>query len=191
MNIKSSLIDDYKTNPPGLVVKEPSQILFNFEDVTLHDPIESIQPDAQFLFANVKLLRFDFSSRSTPLSIKRIGRTIDQFEEINNTNSEIDSIELDLKDKVKDLDFKFLANYRIQKLKLSCRELTLSTFRHMQNMLIYVTELNLEVCKFGVLSQTAFEFCAQTLIKLDLSNTSAKSLKKGLIFCSLKLNCFV
>jgi hypothetical protein len=115
MDIENSLID-YKTEVQVLIIKESSAKLFNFDRLVLREPIESIQPDAQFLFVNLKQIFLEFCNNNA--SIREIARTINQFEQINILNNrKIASIDLkldEIREKSKDLEL--LAGYRIEKL---------------------------------------------------------------------------
>ncbi len=173
-----------------MIIRESSAKLFNFERLILLEPIESIQPDAQFLFANLRRLDLIFSKYDA--SILEIAHTIDQFEQINTINDHKIAIDLQMsrmEEKSKNLEL--LAEYRVEKLHLFNQELSLNTLHCMNSSLNFVTQLNLTKCKFDKLDETAFEFCAQTLVKLNLSRSSITISEKGLLKPLVNLKCLV
>ncbi len=144
--------------------------------------IKSVRPDAQFLFANLKLLRLEFDVNLHP-PMQDIASMIDQFEQTNVNNHKIDSIEIKmscLEQKSKDLGF--LANHQVRKLNLAEEKFTLKKLRSMRNNLNFLTELDMSNCRFNQLDYTAFEFFAPTLVKLKLGLDwlAATVLKKGI-----------
>ncbi len=170
MNTNKSALK-YKTNSSVLIIKEPSVTLLAAEEIALETKIESIQPDAQFLFTKIQRLFLN----SNYGSIKEIVHTIDMFEAINTRNNTIDFIEIHLKDieKKSEAELGLLTDYRIQKLTIhGFKRGSLDTFHRMKGIMNFVTELHLHSCKFDKLEHTVFGFCAPTLVKLDLSNVS-------------------
>jgi hypothetical protein len=113
-----------------MIIKESSAKLFNFSELSWRDFM--IQPDVQFLFANIKRLRFDCEDAS----IKVIAQAIDHIENIN--NQMIESIEL-VKMKEMNNDIELLAKHRVQTLNLSKKWLTLGVFHKMNGNLNNVT----------------------------------------------------
>jgi hypothetical protein len=87
---------DYKANIHKLIIKESSAILFNCEKLVMNELVESIRPEAHFLFAYLKQLCLKLNK--TGPSTQEISRMIEQFERINTNGRKIDFVELDLKD---------------------------------------------------------------------------------------------
>ncbi len=87
--VRNSLFD-YTQHLDSLIINEPSEKLFNFDELTLFCLVESIRPDAQFMFENVKHLRLDIDhiSKST---VQEMAHTIDQFKRLSKS---IQSLEL-------------------------------------------------------------------------------------------------
>jgi hypothetical protein len=178
-DIKNSSFD-YSLDQIGLIVKEPSEKLFGYERLVWLKPVESIKPDAQFLFANMKDI--GLVSNNEIGQLEGIADIIDQRERINISHANIDSIELrlnDLEDKSKDLDE--LAKYPIRKLHLKPQKIKLNTLYRIKNHFNYLTQLNVYFSRFDRLDHTAFEFCAPTLVELNLYHISAKSIENGLL----------
>jgi Leucine-rich repeat (LRR) protein len=172
---------NFAREAPGLIIKAPSKEIFGFTELTLSyfADMGDLNPDAHFLFANLKKLRLDLPAECTA-PITKIDRMINQFEQIN-SNNKIEWIDVSF---VKDEDEKLhlLAKHSIQILRLSNSKLCMDD---LMCGLYKLTELQFVKCTFDHIDHTAFDFCAQSLLKLEIINTSFNSIQTKSPFKSL------
>jgi hypothetical protein len=171
MRLKNTLIE----KPLGVIVKEPSSGLFEFSELTLNALIQSIRPEAHSMFANLKRLCLDLNGQNCPN--QEISDMIEKFEEVN-VSGRLESVHLEIY-KFKDEKFAPLAKHHIQRLELHSSRLKCRTIRAMQECFGFLTELSLQKCNLDLLDASTFDFCASTLLKLDLWPNSIVVLQKG------------
>jgi hypothetical protein len=172
MLVKHHHFSFYK-NYSEVIVKETSARLFDLSEVKLTNiAFESIQPDARFLFANLKCLRLDYGRNGVDTTIQQIANTLDHFEEINTNNQHLDFIHIGIAHRqATKYEFQLLAKHRIQSLALTSNEIDSTIFEAMKDNLNCVTELSFskrlfESNKIINPEENMLDFCAQTLVKL-------------------------
>jgi Leucine-rich repeat (LRR) protein len=162
----------FKGDSLNSIIKLPSAKLFDVSEVQLENPpAESIRPEAQFLFANIKRLHLSCESFAD------LAHTIDLFEQTSVNSQHIDFIQIDNVHSRIEVE-RLLAKYRIQKLRFINTNISSNFFHQIKDN--YVTELVL-ICS-PVIEPDAqmFKFGAQTLVKLEMWIDKADELEKDL-----------
>ncbi len=146
----------------------------HFTDLSFNNNLSRARHYARFLFAHLKHLRISQSDAANPYDLHSIIR---DFENIN-INKQIENVHIEIK-KQKRTSLDLLSAFRVRSLRFKCNKLFAEDFRLLRGKFKHLHTFGLNNCTLNRLHVVDFSFCSETLVKLDIRNTTFVSPYKG------------